>query len=154
MLWQKKKNTSWSSWFFKKRRMRAFIFFSKMTVNHSVQNDWQLFICSYPTSKLCQNIHSMYFVYAFSLQQMPINTIMPDLKVSKIHQRGTKPTWYAQSSPITLYLLSKNQSHPKRAVWEYIGWVSDQFHNAHWLSAHGTTRRLQSSHIANASELK
>ena len=47
-----------------------------------------------------------------------MNTIVPDLKVSKIHQRDT-PTRYAQSSPITLYLLSKNQSRRKRALQEY-----------------------------------
>ena len=51
----------------------------KMAANFSVQNDRQLFIHSYPTSKLSQNIHSMYFVkpnclsmffsIAFSLQQ-------------------------------------------------------------------------------------
>ena len=28
------KNTSWSSWFSKKRRMRAFLFFSKMAAKH------------------------------------------------------------------------------------------------------------------------
>ena len=52
---------------------------SKLATNFSVQNDRQLFIYSYPTSKLSQNIHSMYFVkpnclcmffsIAFSLQQ-------------------------------------------------------------------------------------
>ena len=50
----------------------------KMATNFKVQNDRQLFI-TYPTSKLSQTIHSMYFVkpnclcmffsIAFSLQQ-------------------------------------------------------------------------------------
>ena len=71
----------------------------KMATNFSVQNDRQLFIYSYPTNKLSQNIHFMYFVkpflppwlnpivYACSFQlhfhfnKTQMNTIVPDLKV-------------------------------------------------------------------------
>ena len=55
------------------------VFKFKMATNLSVQNDRQLVIYSYPTSKLSQNIHYMYFVklnclcmffsIAFSLQK-------------------------------------------------------------------------------------
>ena len=68
--------------FFKKRRMRAFLFLIfnffqddrqafklKMATNFSVQNDRQLFIYSYPTSKFSHI--SMYFVKPNCLRMFP-----------------------------------------------------------------------------------
>ena len=85
----------------------------KMATNFSDQNDRQLFIYSYPASKLSQNIHSMYFVkpsclcmffsIAFSLQQNAA-----EHHRARFKSLENTPTWYAQSSPITLFLLFKN----------------------------------------------
>ena len=109
---------------------------SKLATNCSVRNDRQLFICSYPTTKSNQNIYSMYFAkpnclcmffsIAFSLQQ----------NANEHHRARFKslentPTWYSQSSPITLFLLSKKQSHRKRTFREYrLGFWSIHAHGS------------------------
>ena len=123
--------------------MRAFlfvIFFQdghqafkfKMATNFSVQNDRQLFIYRYPTSKLSENIHSMYFVKPnfypcsfqlyFNFNKMQINTIVPYLKVLKKHQRGNYQLHY-------FYCLKTSRIGSVHSG--NISWVSDQFHNAH-----------------------
>ena len=146
-----------------KRKMRAFLFLFffqdgrqafkfKMATNCSVQNDWQLFIYSYPTSKLNQNIHSMYFVNACSFQlhfyfnKAQMNTIMPNLKVLKIHQRGNLYDMHRAHQSHYFYCLKTSRIGSMHSG--NIGWVSDQFHNTHGSVLMGL-RRLHSSHIAN-----
>ena len=80
-----------------------------------------------------------------------MNTIVPDLKVSKIHQRCNQNDMHRAHQSQYLYCLKTSRIGSVHSG--NIGWVSDQFHNAHG-SAIMELRRLHSSHIANACELK
>ena len=105
----------------------------------SVPNDRQLFIYSYPTSKLSQNIHSMYLVKPNCLCMFFFNCIftstkrkwtgiVPDLKISKIHQHGNQHAMHRAHQSHYFYCLKTSRIGSVHSG--NIGWVSDQFHNA------------------------
>ena len=58
-----------------------------------------------------------------------MNTIVPDLKVSKIHQRGNQHDMHRAHQSFTLFLLSNTSRIG--SVHSTYRWVSDKFHNAH-----------------------
>ena len=128
--------------------MRAFLFFSKMAAKHlnfkmatnfSVQNDQQLFIYSYSTSKLSQNIHSMYFVkpnclcmffsIAFSLQQNANEHHRARFKSLENSLTVVTNTMHRAHQSHYFYCLKSSRIGSVHS--RNIDWVSHQFHIAH-----------------------
>ena len=109
-----------------------------MATNFSVQNDRQLFIYSYPTSWvkisiLCILLNPIGYACSFQLQfhvnKMQMNTIVPELKVSKIHQLGNQHEMHRAHQSHYFYCLKISRIGSVHS--RNIGWVIDQFHNAH-----------------------
>ena len=58
-----------------------------------------------------------------------MNTIVPDLNVSKIHQRGNQHDMHRAHQSHYFYCLKTSRIGSMHSG--NIGWVSDQFHNPH-----------------------